>query len=230
MDKTEEEGPFEIMTPTKKTPKPPAASPPEPEECLIHSRVSMYKGGTLIAEDVHDLDTHKKRLADPDGYRPAQCAHCDGRTLHVHDHLHRKLRNQPGITEIGIVRYICACLECRATWRILPALLPRHLWRTWERLEQTAHNVAPEPGVAKVPKRTAQRWQSRLASAAKQLVVLLASSGGVLLEALAMTVGLSASRHALVDEHAQVAQSPEGRRLADLAALIHRLARGLRLM
>ena len=43
--------------------------PPEPEDCLIHSRVSRYKGGTLIAEDVLDLATHGRRIVDPDGYR-----------------------------------------------------------------------------------------------------------------------------------------------------------------
>ena len=88
----------------------------------------------------------------------------------------------------------------------------------------------PKPGASPVPAWTAQRWLARLASAARQLVVLLATSGGVLLEALAKRVGLESARWELVDIHAQMAAAPLGRRLADLAAVVHRLERGLRLM
>src|SRR5262245_2390850 len=142
--------------------------------------MSRYKGGTLIAEDVQDLETHKKRVADPDGYRPEQCQRCLYGVLHVHDHLTRKPKDLLGIAEVAIIRYICDNVECRATWRILPAFLPRHLSRIWPKVEQTVDNHATKPGEARVPKRTAQRWRARLGSAAKQLVVLLARSGGAL--------------------------------------------------
>jgi hypothetical protein len=208
--------------------------PPEPEDCLTHSRASRYKGGTLIAEDVHDLATHLQRVADPDGYRLDQCPRCGWGVLHVHDHPRRKPRGEPGLPpEIPVVRYICAERSCGATWRILPALLARHLWRVWPTVERTVIPCSPPKlGAAPIPKQTAERWQARLASAARQLVVLLATSGGALLEAIAKQVGLLATRSELVDVYVRRAEMPlaPGRCLADLAALVHRLERGIRLM
>jgi hypothetical protein len=205
--------------------------PPEPEDCLIHSRVSRYKGGTLIAEDVLDLATHGRRIVDPDGYRPAACPRCGGQVLHVHDYPRRKPHGEPGMSpEITIVRHICADPACEATWRVLPAFLARHLWRVWPTAERTVGEAPPPLGTAPIPARTKRRWRGRLASSAKQLVVLLATSGGALLEAIAKRMGLVSTRLTLVDVHAQVAATPLGQRLADIAALIHRLERGLRLM
>lgn len=205
--------------------------PPEPEECLIHSRVSRYKGGTLIAEDVLDLATHGRRIVDPDGYRPAQCPRCGGQVLHIHDYPRRKPRGEPGMPpEITLVRHICAAPACEATWRILPAFLARHLWRVWPTVERTTGEVSPPLSTAPIPQRTERRWRVRLASSAKQLVLLLATSGGALLEAIAKRVGLLSARLTLVDVHAQMTAAPKGQTLADLAALVHRLERGLRLM
>jgi hypothetical protein len=208
--------------------------PPEPEGCLTLSCVSRYKGGTLLAEDVHELAAHRQRLAARDPYRPEECHHCHGRVLHVHDYPERKPRGEPGLPPaIRVVRYICA--ECRATWRILPAFLARHLWRAWRTVERTVGaspvpRLDPSPAPKPIPKRTAGRWRARLASAARQLVVLLATSGGVLLEEIAKDTGVEGTRRELVDVHAQKAATPPGRRLADLAALVHRLRRGLRLV
>jgi hypothetical protein len=206
--------------------------PPEPEDCLILSRSSRYKGGTLIAEDVVDLATHRRRLADPDGYRPSLCPRCGHDVLHVHDYLLRTVRGEARLAVIRIVRHACASPDCGATWRILPIFLARHLWRTWPTIErEVAEDKPPQPTVAPVvPARTVRRWRERLASAAKQLVVLLATSGGALLEALAQTVGLEATRRTLVDVHAEMTHLQQGRRLAGLAGLIHRLERGIRLM
>jgi len=206
--------------------------PPEPEDCLIHSRMSRYKGGTLIAEDALALATHAQRIVDPDGYRPDACPRCGGQVLHVHDYPRRKPRGDPGLPlEITVVRHICADPACEATWRILPAFLARHLWRAWPTVERTVSDTPPPAkGPGRIPKRTERRWRARLASRAKQLVLLLATSGGALLEAIAKRVGLDAARLGLVDIHAQMAAAPPGRRLADLAALVHRLERGLRLM
>jgi len=47
--------------------------PPEPESCLVTSRVSRFKGGTIVDEDVRDLDAHMRRIRSPDGYRPPAC-------------------------------------------------------------------------------------------------------------------------------------------------------------
>jgi hypothetical protein len=206
--------------------------PPEPEDCLTRSRMSRYKGGTLIAEDVLDLATHGRRIVDPDGYRPAQCPRCGGQVLHVHDYPRRKPSGEPGMPpEITLVRHICADPACEATWRILPAFLARHLWRVWPTVERTVGEAPPPPlDTAPIPERTERRWRARLASSAKQLVLLLATSGGVLLEAIAKRVGLLSTRLTLLDVHAQRAATPPGRQLADLAALVHRLERGLRLM
>lgn len=212
--------------------------PPGPEDCLIHFRASRYKGGTLIAEHVPDLATHQRRITDPDAYRPRACPRCQWRTLHLHDYVAREPCGEPDLPqEIKVVRYICTDASCRATWRILPAFLARHLWRAWRTVERT---VSPPPAPpqgpatprapAPVPKRTASRWRARLASAAKQLVLLLATSGGALLEAIAKRAGHEGTRRELVDLHAQMAAAPEGRRLADLAALVDRLERGIRLM
>jgi hypothetical protein len=208
--------------------------PPEPEDCLTQSRASRYKGGTIIAEEVRDLPAHHRRLVDPDGYRPRWCLRCGGSVLHVHDYPRRKPIGEPGMPpEIAIVRHICASPECGATWRTLPAFLARHLWRVWGTVERAVSEEEPAAATSSpIPEQTAQRWRARLASAARQLVVLLATSGGALLEAIAKQVGLVATRTELVDVHARIVASPPapGRRLADLAALVHRLERGLRLM
>jgi hypothetical protein len=206
--------------------------PPGPADCLTRSRVSRYKGGTLIAEDVHDPARQRQCVADPDMCRPSECPRCHGRVLHVHDRPHRMPRGEPGLPPvILIVRFICASASCRATWRILPAFLARHLWRAWPTVERTVKASVPPRAAAKpIPERTAQRWRERGASAARQLVVLLATSGGALLEAIAKRAGLDATRMELVDVHARVVAPPPGRHLADLAALVHRLERGIRLM
>lgn len=65
---------------------------------------------------------------------------------------------------------------------------------------------------------------------ARVLVVLLAVSGGAILEGLAARVGLDATRRELVIAHADLAGPAAGDRLAALAALVHRLERGIRLM
>jgi hypothetical protein len=152
--------------------------------------------------------------------------------LHVHDYPERLPRGELDLPPvIRIVRFICAAPGCRATWRILPAFLARHLWRIWPTVERTTHpKKPPEIDPMPIPERTAQRWRGRLASAAKQLVLLLASSGGVLLETIAKRAGLDATRWELADIHGQVTAPPVGRRLADVAAVVHRLERGLRLM
>jgi hypothetical protein len=207
--------------------------PPDPESCLVASRVSRFKGGTLIDEGVRDLDAHARRVCDPDGYRPRCCPRCGHRSLHVHCYPERRPRGDPRMPPvITIVQYICASADCGATWRILPMFLARHLWRTWATVERAikredapaARNAPP------IPEQTRRRWHERLAASARVLVVLLAASGGLVLEGLAAKVGLDATRATLVDAHAAVAEVAPGARLSTLAALVHRLERGLRLM
>jgi hypothetical protein len=201
--------------------------PPEPARCLILSRVSRYKGGTLIADDVHDLDTHRRRLVDPDGYRPESCPRCGWDVLHVHDHLTRK--SEQVDKPIPIIRHRCAKPTCGATWRILPAFLARHLHRPWRTIERVVDEDKPVAALA-IPRTTLRRWRARMASAANQLVVLFAANIGTLLETLAKKAGLGSTRTEFVDAYVAQVKPLPGRRLGEVAALVHRLERGIRLM
>lgn len=133
---------------------------------------------------------------------------------------------------VRVVQYQCAEAACGATWRILPAFLARHLWRAWKTVERVAlPGGEPPPSAAPpIPERTRSRWRTRLAAAARVLVVLLAASGGQALESVAAQVGLDASRAELVQGYAERIDVPRGARLAAVAAVTHQLERGIRLM
>jgi hypothetical protein len=171
----------------------------------------------LIAEDVCDLTAHQQRLTEPDGYRPRRCPRCDGRRLHAHDFRERHLRGDPQAPRITIRRYRCA--GCGGCWQILPRLVARWLWRSWPVVEQAVGLVV---SVVVVPEQTVRRWRERLASEARSVVQALAASAQPALERVAAAVGLHAARRTLV-EHS-------GQSLAGLAALVHRLLPGVRLM
>lgn len=131
---------------------------------------------------------------------------------------------------VRVAQYMCAADECSATWRILPMFLARHLWRAWKTVERVALRDQGSSAAPPVPERTQCRWRSRLAAAARVLVVLLAASGGLVLESIAVMVGLDASRAELVHAYAEQTDVPRSARLAAVAALTHRLERGIRLM
>ena len=81
--------------------------PPSPETCLVTSRVSRFKGGTLIDHEVRDLETHERRLCDPDGYRPGRCPRCGHCVLHVHCYPERHPRGELGMPAVvRIVQYV----------------------------------------------------------------------------------------------------------------------------
>lgn len=207
--------------------------PPDPETCLVTSRVSRFKGGTLIDDEVRDLETHERRLCDPDGYRPCRCPRCGHGVLHVHCYPERHPRGELGMPAVvRIVQYVCAAGGCGATWRVLPMFLARHLWRAWKTVERVVMpaGMPRSAGAPTIPARTDRRWRARFAASARMLVVMLAASGGVTLEALASRVGLDASRAELTAAHADVTRAAPGRRLCALAELVHRLERGVRLM
>jgi hypothetical protein len=195
--------------------------------------VSSFKGGTLIAEDVRDLDAHRRRICDPDGYRPGRCPRCGHDVLHVHCYPERHPRGESGMPlVVQVAQYMCAAAACGATWRVLPMFLARHLWRAWKTVERVAlPGTVLSPSTAPpIPDRTRCRWRSRLAATARVLVVLLAASGGLALEAVAAQVGLDASRAELVRVYADQTGVVSGGRLAAVASLVHRLERGIRLM
>lgn len=213
--------------------------PPDSIRYLDTSRRSRFKGGTLIAEDVRDLAEHRERLADPDRYRPKRCARCGHDRLHVHSRPERHPLGEPSLPpSLVVLQFLCAAKACRATWRILPVFLARHLWHSWTPVEQSVRPVAPSPAGAAPPRssapkiapRTQARWTSRLASSARVVVAVLAASAGAVLEALAKQVGLLGTRGELVDAYAAATAPSAGWVLASLAAIIHRLERGIRLM
>lgn len=194
---------------------------PAVEACLCRRVPSSQKGGTLIAEDVHDLGAHERLLADPDGYRPSGCPRC-GAALHVHDLRSRVLHGEQAVAT-EVVRFRCADREhCGAAWQILPAFLARYLWGSWSRIHKAMTAGAASP----VPVRTRRRWAARLASSARLLVAVLGTATDGVFVQLAMQVGLSARRCDLV----ALCGATPGRAYSLLAAALHRLSPGVRLM
>lgn len=208
--------------------------PPDPDLCLCRAYASRpnQKGGTLIAEGVTDLAEHERRMRI-DAYRPGRCPRC-GDVCHGHQQRSRLLLGELQIsTDVAIYR--CADRErCGAVWRVLPALLARHLWRAWRTVERSVSETAvgdpdERPGVAvtEVPKRTLQRWRARLATSAALIVAVLATAADVPEHAAVVErAGYSASRAELVEIVTQEIGGRHGR----LAAIVHRLAPGVRLM
>ena len=194
------------------------AAPPAAETCLVSSDASRgRKGGTLIDERVLELSMHETMMKNPASYRPAECR-CGCSRLHLHD---RRQRRAVG-TVVTIVIFLCA--KCFATWRVLPAFLARCLWRSWEVVERALFSERRTP----VPARTVQRWHARLAQAALAATQALAASGAPTLREVAQRVGLKASRGELVKAYAEATATSS--LLVPLAALLHRLSPGLRLM
>ena len=196
--------------------------PPQPPRYLERGYPSTQKGGTLIAEDVTDLEVHRQRLCDPDGYRPPVCPRCGHNVLHVHDYRGRVLEADPEGAGTTVVRHRCARLSCNARWLILPLLLARHLWRRWEVVEASTLGRRQPGHWPSVPARTVRRWRARLRMAGRLPVQVLAASGSAVLGRVAESVGLAASRLDVV--------LALGLPLSEAAALVHRLAPGLRLM
>lgn len=199
--------------------------PPEPEACLCRPYPSSQKGGTLIAESVRDLAEHERRIEDPDSYRPKRCPRCGG-SMHVHDLRSRVLRGEAHVAT-EVLRFRCADRErCGAAWQVLPAFLARHLWRSWPVVETAIET----PRRSVVAPRTKRRWSARLGSAARLLIALLSTTTASMARGLVRAVGLGGTRRDLVRHYAAAAQPASGLGLAELAAWVHRLERGVRLM
>ena len=90
----------------------------------------------------------------------------------------------------------------------------------------SARPLRPRP----VPERTRLRWLGRLRSSARQLVVLLATTGVAAVKAIAEGVSLDSTRLDLVEAYTVGFGPAPGERFASLAALVDRLERGIRLM
>lgn len=166
-------------------------------------------------------------MREPDGYRPEECR-CGSRDLHVHGRRERKLvgsaRCEGGVGTVTVMVFLCTA--CRATWRVLPAFLARCLWRAWAVVESVVQGTKG-PAEPRVPERTARRWRSRLAQAARLPGQVLVTAGRPELGEVAQRVGLEGDRHGLA---AAYAAHFGGSLLAPLAALLHRLSPGVRLV
>jgi hypothetical protein len=202
--------------------------PPEAAACLERRRESSQKGGTIIAEDVTDAETHRRRLCDPDGYRPETCPSCQHDVLHVHGYRERMLVADPVMPMVTVIVYLC--MGCGGTWRILPRFVARHLWRSWRTVEASTVASPPLASQPKVAERTVRRWRERLASSARTLLQILATSGSAWLETMAQALGLDATRGELVAHYGPATLPKPASPVSQLAALIHRLEPGVRLM
>jgi len=202
--------------------------PPEPAPCLVQPYPSSQKGGTLIVEHVTERDEHRRLLCDPDGYRPRECDRCHHKVLHVHDYLERILAADSVEHRIGIVRYQCA--GCQAIWRILPAFVARHLWRSWDTVKAFTLSASPPPTQPPVPARSQQRWRERWRASAIALLQLFSASWAAPLVRVAAAVGHEGTREDLVRAYTAERREELGDPLAAVAGLAHRLMPGLRLM
>jgi hypothetical protein len=117
---------------------------------------------------------------------------------------------------------------------VLPAFIARHLHRRWEVVQATAVSsgdieATGSEGRSLVPERTARRWSARLLATAVQLTQLLAAAGQEVALVLGL-VGLGCRRAELVDGLAHDDLVEPARKVEQVAAWVHRLAPGIRLM
>ena len=206
--------------------------PPDCEECLISSVRCKPKGGTRIAEDVTTLEEHVRRVAQPDGYRPARCVACGHSVVHVHDYRYRlvmRLSSDHAHEVIRIVRHVCAFAACGAIVQTLPAFVARFLRHAWKVVEATTMTDTPVADRRRVPPRTRSRWSARLLSTALVVVQLFAMQTGSWLERLAQQLGFDVTREAPVIAFATRAGVRPGERLGAVATALARLHRGARL-
>jgi len=149
-------------------------SPPQPPVCLTRTDTSRaIRGGTVIAEDVLDLETHLELLPDPDRYRHyvSICPRCKHPSVHALCFRDRKLlpptaggHAHSAASVVAIRLYRCATADCRAVYTVLPAFIARHLQRAWS---VVAEAIAEKQTV---PKNTLRRWLARLRSNALDLL------------------------------------------------------------
>jgi hypothetical protein len=161
--------------------------------------------------------------------------------MHIHDYRPRLLLGHAG-QSTEIARFRCSNRDvCGAVVQVIPALLARCLWRSWETVESAMETAAPPsegagaaaPDAA-IPKRTRRRWRARLSASAAVVIAALATALGAStwLGGIVKTVGLGGSRaEAVAAFRTQATPLPSpGLAYAGLAAVLHRVAPGLRLM
>lgn len=161
--------------------------------------------------------------------------------MHIHDYRSRLLLGHAG-QSTQIARFRCSNRrECGAVVQVIPALLARCLWRSWETVETAMRRGAPPSEVrnaaepaAVVPRRTRRRWRARLSASAAVVIAALATALGAStwLGGIVKAVGLGGSRaEAVAAFRTQATPLPSASLpYAGLAAVLHRVAPGLRLM
>ncbi len=196
-----------------------------------YSAKPWQHGGTLIAEDVQDLEDHRRKVLDPHWYRPDGCPRCS-EFLIGHGCRYRILRDQPDSAEEMIRRY--RCLPCRAVWQVLPAFLARYLHRTWGAIQSrlvaagALEKTGAEWRVGSKPT-TLHRWLSRLTAVATVLTQALAESGGEV-GAVVADLGLHCSRGDLVEALARAVLVSNHHKVGQLSCWTHRIVPGIRVM
>jgi hypothetical protein len=196
-----------------------------------YSAKPWQRGGTLIAEDVRDLEDHRQKVLDPHWYRPDGCPRCSG-FLIGHGCRYRTLRDQPDSAEEMIRRY--RCIPCRAVWQVLPAFLARHLHRTWGAIQSrlvaggALERTGAEWRVRSKPT-TLHRWLTRLTAVATVLTQALAESGGAV-AAVVADLGCQCSRGDLIEALARADLVDKRHKAGQLACWVHRLVAGIRVM
>jgi hypothetical protein len=108
---------------------------------------------------------------------------------------------------------------------LLPLFLARRLWRSWRAVQSAT--VGPRLHGPPVPAMTVSRWRARLASDARMILQVLATSGDQVLAGVTREVGLCVDRLAALRAY-QATTKTVG--LAPLAEHLHRLMPGVRLM
>jgi hypothetical protein len=179
---------------------------------------------------VADGAAHRHLVCDPDGYRPDVCPRCAHGRLHAHDFRARLLRQEEGDGAAVLVIRRYRCIGCGAVWRILPRFVARLLWRSWRVIETRTIGPPPSAAAPTVPARTVQRWRSRLAAAALLLGEVMREGGSELLGVAAAAFKPAMTRLEAVTAYAAALAVVPGGRLAGLAATVHRLSPGVRLM
>ncbi len=205
---------------------------PAPAACLnqLYSSKPNQRGGTLIAEDVTSLEEHRGWVPLIDAYRPKRCDHCQSDTLHGHGTRSRPLRMGDGwVSSEEIRRY--RCVNCGAIWQVLPGPIARHLHHPWDVVQEAVEGAeAVSPTGRKVRRRVAartlSRWARRLTMSALVLVQLYAAS----VEEPVLVLDEVTSRGELVDALAAVEMVEPSHKISEVAAWVHRLGPGYRLM
>ena len=211
-------------------------SPPQLPVCLSESYKSRgVKGGTVIAEDVLDRETHRQKLLDPDDYRAyiGVCWNCGCTKVYAHCFRCRILYPaQPDdeVEEAEVRLYRCCPKKgCGAVYTVLPAFVARHLWRDWQTVEDVCK------GRKQAPPRTERRWRCRLAHSARRLLELFDTTVVERVKDIVSGVwgrifpeGLTTGEFIETFRLSEVV-SP-GFTFARIAAWIHRVAPGVRIM